>query len=178
MRPNLTWVTLTLLAACGAPDAPTQEDAAATADMADALRAAPGWITGGCGDVLLFGRNARDTRAFFVNLPNMASDSHTVGRIRQTYTLPSPDVSVSAEDGLRLTSTTCVGAQPPQGPRVTRSWEAVSGTVTVDVTPTGLSPSATATVTARNVVFSDGAGLTFTATSLRVPLTSVGFYPP
>lgn len=177
MRPILTAAACAMLAACDA-QAPDAADQAATADMADALRAAPGWITGGCGDVLLYGHNANDTRAFFVNLPNMATDSHNLGRVRHTYTLPSPDVGVSAEDGLRLTSTTCVGMQPPQGPRVTRSWEAVSGTLTVDVVPTGLSPSATATVTARNVVFSDGAGLTFTATSLRVPVTSVGFYPP
>jgi hypothetical protein len=177
MRLILTVAAAALLAACEAP-APDAADQAAAADMADALRVAPGWTTGGCGDVLLYGRNANDTRAFFVNLPGMATDSHTAGRIRQTYTLPSPDVSVTAEDGFRLTATTCVGMQPPRGPRVTRSWEAVSGSLTVDVNPTGLSPSATATVTARNVVFSDGAGLTFTATSLRVPVTSVGFYPP
>lgn len=177
MRPFLTVATLVLFAACDAP-APDATDLAAAADMAESLRAAPGWTTGGCGDVLLFGRNSRDTRAFFVNLNGMATASHTSGTIHQTYTLPSPDVSLTAEDGLRLTSTTCVGAHPPRGPRVTRSWEVVSGTLTVDVVPTGSSPSANASVTARNVVFSDGAGLTFTATSLRVPATSVGFYPP
>lgn len=177
MRPLLLTLLVLALAGCQS-ETPEQAGAANAADMAASLRVGRGWSTRGCGDILLVGRNAADTRAFFVNLNGMAQASHTSGAVHRSFTLPSSEVSVSAQDGLRLTSATCVGAQPFPGPRVTRAWEAVSGTVTVDVVPTGSSPSASASITARNVVFEDGTGLRFTATAMRVPATSVGYYPP
>lgn len=175
MRSIRWFMGCTLITACAGVD---PADAPAAADVASSMRFAGSWSTGGCGDITLYGHNRLDTRAFFVSLPGMAQDSHQSGAIHQSFRLPSTDVRLSAEDGRRLTSATCVGAYPLPGPRVTRSWEAVSGVVVVDVVPVGRSPEAEASITARNVVFSDGAGSSFTVSSLRVPATSVGFYPP
>jgi hypothetical protein len=138
---------------------------------------------GGCGDVVMYAHNSNDTRAVFVHLPNVAQTAHQQGQpLIATLTLPHPTASVQLQQGARLTSATCVGAQPFPGPRVDASLTATAGTMEVRITPdpggSPSSPAATADVRLTGLEFVTASGRLVTAPDLTLPGVSVGFYPP
>lgn len=165
-----------LLAACAPPGDDPDVDA-----LVDVALAPPS--VGGCGDVVLYARDATNTHAVFVHLNGFATDAATAGQpVLRSVHLPDADVWVEAEEGRRLTVQTCVGAQPPLGPVVRRSWTAVAGTVQTRVTPdpaaTPSFPVGVADVRLIDLVFADASGQAFRLPYGEITGVSVGLYPP
>jgi hypothetical protein len=137
----------------------------------------------GCGDATISAANLADTQAIFFNLPGVAADANRAGHpIRVALPLPDPNVSVRYQTGRRLTSTTCIGILPPVLPRINAEYEAVGGTLYVDVTPTGGPagmPTADIDLSLVDPAFASPNGVAFAVNgSIEVVGVSVGFYPP
>ncbi len=139
----------------------------------------------GCGDMVLAGSAAGDTQAVFLYANGLAELAHRRGRpISATRPLgASSPVRVVYQEGTDLTSATCVGAYPFPGPDVLRDFEAVSGIISMTVTPDpGGSvslPFATVDAEVRDAVFVDAAtGRSFRAPTLTFTDVGVGLYPP
>ncbi len=139
----------------------------------------------GCGDMVLAGSAAGDTQALFLYANGLAELAHRLGRpISATRRLGAgAPVRLVYQEGTDLTSATCVGAYPFPGPDVLRDFEAVSGTISMTVTPDpGGSvslPFATVDAQIRNAVFFDAAsGSSFRAPMLTFTDVGVGLYPP
>ena len=176
----MRWLALALLSAgCGSE---ARFEAPEAADF-DGARVA-GWSQGGCGDVDLYLRNADDSRAVFVNLYNLATESHQAGHtIVRSWDLPSSEVGIHAQMGRRLTSATCVGAFPFPGPQVNRYLVAESGHVNAVVVPdpngSPFFPMATAYAEMTDLELVDPTtGATLVIPRLVVSGVGVGFYPP
>jgi hypothetical protein len=138
---------------------------------------------GGCGDIVMYAHNGPDTRAIFVNLPDVAQTAHQQGQtITALLTLPHPSATVTLKQGARLTSATCVGAMPMPGPRVDASLTATGGTLEVRVTPDPAGspnyPIATADVRLTGLQFVTPAGQLLPVPDMTLPGVSVGLYPP
>ncbi|MCB9679972.1 MAG: hypothetical protein H6733_00745 [Alphaproteobacteria bacterium] len=178
---GITLLLPALMTACGV-ESDADDARFVAADLEASLLVAPGY--GGCGDVDLYAHDATDTHALFIRANGFATDAWNAGAtVTQRITLPSPDVSVVAQSGVRLTSATCSGAFPMPGPRVRHSWVAVSGVLFTEVTPdpagTPFLPLATARARLRNAVLVDPTtGTQIRVADLEIPATSVGLYPP
>jgi hypothetical protein len=180
MRPltSLSALTCALLSACAVdPDEAFDHalDPSGLARVATNVR--------GCGDTTIAAANLADTQALFFNLPGLAAAANQAGHaIRVTLPLPDPNVSVRYQTGRRLTSTTCIGMPPPLLPRINAEYEAVGGTLYLDVTPTGGPagmPTADIDLSLVDPAFANPQGPAFAVNgSIEALGVSVGFYPP
>jgi hypothetical protein len=168
------------LMACAADIEPASTWELAPADGSSAR--VPNYF-GGCGDVQLYIRNAADTRAIMLSLPDLATQAVQQGTIVQTtVTLPAPGYYVTMQRGRYLTNYSCVGAQPPNAPQVDATAAASAGTLEITVTP---QPGATPGLPIANIEV-DMDGVQFTAPNgqllptplIELPAMTVGLYPP
>lgn len=168
---------LLLLAACNAEPAEFAPESVPTDDFFRAPR------DGGCGDATVYAADNADRRAVFFQLNGIAQAANQAGRtLRLTIPIPDPRVSITYQTGRRLTSATCVGAQPQPGPAVADTFNAVGGTLEVVARPTGAAigmPTADLDLRFINPSFASPAGMGFgMMTQLEVVNVSVGLYPP
>ncbi len=132
---RLTLLAPLLALAC----APTEGADVDAASLDAAARVLPSLaVVGGCSDVFAYGASADDTKAIFVHIDGgyAAEASQTGQPLQLSFTLPHPEVTVTAQWGDDLTINECNDVMMGQ-PFVQGEAVGVSGTVHLTLDPLG-----------------------------------------
>jgi hypothetical protein len=89
-----------------------------------------------CADVYFFAIDTADQVMLTFTVPGRVAAAQTAGETTTwTYTLPDPDVTLFVEQGSRVSDAACDDVIENGGPRIDRTWAAISGTATLTIRP-------------------------------------------
>lgn len=132
---------------------------------------------GGCADVIFFAVDSDDELMVTFSAEGLLATAREAGTETTTVIdFPSEDVVLKVEQGSRVSDATCDDVIENSGPRVERSWTAVSGTATVRMRPED-SSGGRGDLVLEDVVFAAGGGDEVTLGRLEWLDVSVGWYP-
>jgi len=140
---------------------------------------------GGCGDITLYALKTDGTMELVLNIStNLCGQAHTAGQmLEKDYDLTGSEASLKIRVGTNVSDATCDDAlePPPNEMKVDEEFKAISGTVTVKVTPEGQpqpwSSPAKVTATLNNIKFEDGDGCSTVISSFTWADVTVGWFP-
>ena len=134
-------------------------------------------LFGGCGDVIFFAVDSADEVMVTFSAEGLVAAALEAGTEATTVVaFPSEDAELIVERGSRISDATCDDVIENSGPRVQRSWTAVSGTATVRIRALGASSGARGDLVLEDIVFSSG-GNEITLQRLEWLDVSVGWFP-
>lgn len=133
---------------------------------------------GGCGDVIFYAVDGDDEVLLTFTTPGLVAAATTAGEATTTtFDLPHDDVTLLVEVGSRVADATCDDVIENQGPRVDRTYRAVSGRASVTIRP-GTDPfGARGDLRLQDVLLRDDDGHEVTLESLEWTDTGVGWLP-
>jgi hypothetical protein len=133
---------------------------------------------GGCGDVIFFAVDSDDEVMVTFSAEGLVAAAREAGAETSTVVeFPLDDVALMVEQGSRISDATCDDVIENSGPRVQRSWPAVSGTATVRIRPLVESSGGRGDLVLEDVVFRSDAADEVTLEHLEWLDVSVGWYP-
>lgn len=133
---------------------------------------------GGCADVIFYAVDADDEVMVTFSAQGLVAAAREAGTETTTVIeLPSDDVQLMVEQGSRISDATCDDVIENSGPRVERTWTAVSGTATVRIRPTEYASGARGDLVLEDVVFTSGRADEVALERLEWLDVSVGWYP-
>lgn len=115
----MRWMMLATLAACAAP---LPEDLATTLDD-----------RGGCADVVFYAVDVDDSVMLTVRGSGLIAAAQAGAEQPFVFDLPSEDLTVTLEQGDRVSDAMCDDVIENGGPTVVRTWTPSSGTATITV---------------------------------------------
>lgn len=132
---------------------------------------------GGCGDVIFFAVDSDDEVMVTFRAEGLVAAARETGtETSSVVEFPSDDVALMIEQGSRISDATCDDVIENLGPRVQRTWTAVSGTATVRIRPEGAS-GARGDLVLEDIVFTAGGADEISLERLDWLAVSVGWYP-
>jgi len=133
---------------------------------------------GGCGDVIFFAVDAADEVMVTFSADGLVAAALEAGTETSTVVaFPSEDAELIVERGSHISDATCDDVIENSGPRVQRSWTAVSGTATVRIRPLSASSGSRGDLVLEDIVLGSGGGNEITLQHLEWLDVSVGWYP-
>lgn len=133
---------------------------------------------GGCGDVVFFVVDSEDeVMVTFTATGLVAAAREAEAETSTVVELPSDDVALRVEQGSRISDATCDDVIENSGPRVQRSWTAMSGTATVRIRPLEDEGGARGDLVLEDVVFTSGGADEVSLERLEWSNVSVGWFP-
>lgn len=133
---------------------------------------------GGCGDVIFFAVDSDDEVMVTFLADGLVAAAREAGSETSTVVeLPSDDVELIVQQGPQISDATCDDVIENDGPRVQRTWTAVSGTATVRIRPLSESSGGRGDLVLEDVVFASGDRAPITVERLEWQDVSVGWYP-
>lgn len=133
---------------------------------------------GGCGDVIFFAVDSDDEVMVTFRAEGLVAEAREAGRETSTVVeLPSDEVELIVEQGSRISDATCDDVIENDGPRVQRTWTALSGTATVRIRPLPDPGGDRGDLVLEDVVFAWGDEAPITVERLEWEDVSVGWYP-
>lgn len=90
----------------------------------------------GCGDVIYYAVDSDDEVMVIFRAEGLVAEARAAGsEISTVVELPMDDVELTVEQGSQISDATCDDVIEGPGPRVRRTWTAISGTATVRIRP-------------------------------------------
>lgn len=133
---------------------------------------------GGCADVIFFAVDSDDEVMVTFSSEGLVAAAREAGTETSTvFELPSEGAELMVEQGTRISDAMCDDVIENFGPRVQRSWTAVSGTATVRIRPLEEWSGGHGDLVLENVVFTSGDAADITLERLEWLDVSVGWYP-
>lgn len=133
---------------------------------------------GGCADVIFFAVDPDDEVMVTFRADGLVAAAREAGVETSTVVeFPSDDAELTVEQGSRISDATCDDVIENFGPRVRRSWRAVSGTATVRIRPLQESIGGRGDLVLEDIVFTSGGGDEISLERLEWLDVSVGWYP-
>jgi len=133
---------------------------------------------GGCADVIFFAVDSDDELMVTFRADGLvAAARETGGETVTAFGFPSAEVELELEQGSRVSDATCDDVIENSGPRVRRSWTAVSGTATLHIRPMEESGGGRGDLLLEDVVFAAGSGDEVTVERLEWVDISIGWFP-
>jgi hypothetical protein len=133
---------------------------------------------GGCGDVIFFAVDPDDRVMVTFSAAGLVASAREAGTETSTVVeFPSDDAELMVEQGSRISDATCDDVVENSGPRVQRSWTAVSGTATVRIRPQEQSIGGRGDLVLQDIVFTSGGADQVSLERLEWLDVSVGWYP-
>ena len=133
---------------------------------------------GGCGDVVFFAVDPSDEVLLTFHTPGLVAAATAAGEtVVSTFDLPDEAVTLTVEVGSRISDAICDDVIENGGPRIERTWRAVSGRATVTIRPGFDAWSARGDLELSDVRFRDGEGHLVRVESLEWTDTGVGWLP-
>lgn len=133
---------------------------------------------GGCADVIFFAVDSDDEVMVTFRAEGLVAEAREAGEETSTVVeLPSDEVELIVEQGSRISDATCDDVIENDGPRVQRTWTAVSGTATVRIRPLPDPGGDRGDLVLEDVVFASGDEALIGLEPLEWQDVSVGWYP-
>ena len=132
---------------------------------------------GGCGDVIFFAVDSADRLMLTFQVDGLVAEARTAGEpLTTVIDLSHVTATAFVEQGARVSDATCDDVIEGAGPRVDRTWTAVSGRATVTMRPDGVGDTARADAVLEDAVFRAHGGGSIEISRLEWTDTTVGWY--
>lgn len=132
---------------------------------------------GGCGDVIFFAVDAHDEVMVTFSAEGLVAAAREAGvETSIVIEFPSDAATLMVEQGSRISDATCDDVVENSGPRVRRTWTAVSGTATIHMRPMEGADGVRGDLELEDIVFTAGTDQV-TLERLEWSDVSVGWYP-
>lgn len=133
---------------------------------------------GGCADVLFYAVDADDELMLSFRTDGLVEEARSAGEPRvTTFALPDATVELVLERGRRVSDVTCDDVVEQGGPRIDRTWSAISGTASVAVRPGAEVHDARADLVLEDVVLEGEGGARVEVPRMEWTDTPVGWFP-
>lgn len=135
-------------------------------------------IRGGCADVVFYAVDDDDELMLSFRAEGLVSEARSAGEGEAVTIFEFPAAAqLTLEQGTRVSDAMCDDVIENGGPKVSRTWTAVSGTATARVRPQGGEDAASADLLLEEVVFEGDEGESVTVGRLEWTDVRVGWYP-